>query len=982
MEINLTKIWRIISAPFRWVFAQLLRFSNWLTNSPLQSTGARRTSNWRRVFKGKMVRKQGGRSAIFSKLPILNKTSLNKTRSRQRVTANTPADKARQQLSRIKLFRSLAVGLFGLVILGVLGFFTAFAYLSRELPQPGQVVRRDGFSTKFYDRNEQLLYDLFVDQRRTQVKLKDLPPELIKATIAIEDKDFYNHRGFDVLTAVRIPYNLVFRQRVVGGSTLTQQLVKNVLLSNERTITRKFKELVLAIQIERTFSKDEILEMYLNEVPYGGTAWGAVSASELYFNKPVSELNLVESAFLAGLPQRPSVYSPFSSRVTDEEQPLWQMRTKAVLQRMREEGYIDREQYNEAVEAITDLTFDKGTLEIKAPHFIFYATAQLTEMFGEALVEAGGLTVITSLDLPLHEKAQEIVTQEVEAVEHLHITNGSALIMDPRTGEILSMVGSRNFFDNEKGGQFNVAADGLRQPGSAIKPVTYLGLLQKGYTPAYMLVDAPTDFRHSANENPYTPRNYTGTFQGPISVRKSLGNSLNIPAVKALALVGIEDFLQLAHEMGFETLAPTQQNLNRFGLSLTLGGGEVRLIDMVSAYSAFANSGTKVEPVAILKVTDRDGRVLYEHRPVEGKRVMSKGEAFLINHILADDSARAIAFGANSFLNLGPDVAVKTGTTNDMIDNWTVGWSQEVIVGTWVGNNDNSSMLRVASGTTGASPIWRKIMLAVFEAGYHAPPWQVPEDEVELVEVDAISGYPVHDDFAGKMEYVIKKTLPSLPDPVHKNVKACKGENKLATEAMIARGDYDKREVIDLRRDDPLSTDGVNRWMEGVHTWIESQDDSRYHVPTEYCGDVREVSVRLERPKDKEEFDHENIEVKISAGSDVGIEKIELWVDGEKRETIESSYYEGKVRLSAGQHELFAKAFSNAGKVAETGKVRIGTGGQPWEKPKPTLTPEPTPAPTAKPKPTTSPTKKPEPIVTPKPDDGPSPVPSSEPGED
>jgi membrane peptidoglycan carboxypeptidase len=680
---------------------------------------------------------------------------------------------------------------------------------------------------------------------------------------------------------------------------------------------------------------------------------------------------------LAGLPQRPSVYSPFSSRMTDEEQPFWQLRTRAVLQRMREDGYINSEQYDEAVETIADLTFDKGTLEIKAPHFVFYAKDQLTEMFGEALVEAGGLTVITSLDLPLHEKAQEIVAEEIEAVEHLHITNGSAMIMDPRTGEILSMVGSRNFFDNEKGGQFNVAADGLRQPGSSIKPVTYLGLLQKGYTPAYMLVDAPTDFRRNDNEKPYTPRNYTGTFQGPISVRKSLGNSLNVPAVKALALVGVEDFLQLAYDLGFETLEPTQENLDRFGLALTLGGGEVRLVDLVSAYSAFANSGTKVEPVAILKVIDRDGRVLYEHRPVEGKRVMSKGEAFLINHILADDSARAIAFGTNSFLNLGPDVAVKTGTTNDMIDNWTVGWSQEVIVGTWVGNNDNSSMLQVASGTTGASPIWRKIILAAFEAGYEAPPWQVPEDEVEQVEVDAISGYPVHDDFAGRMEYVIKKTLPPLPDPIHKNEKVCKGENKLATEAMIARGDYDKREVIDLRREDPLSTDGVNRWMEGIYKWIESQDDSRYSIPTEYCGDVEDVSVRLERPKDKEEFDDENIEVRINAGSDVGIEKIELWVNGSKRETIESSYYEGKIRLSAGQHELFAKAFSREGKEAESGKVRIGTGGEPWEKPEPTATPEPTSTPTIAPTatptstltPTPEPTEEPAPTITPEPEE-------------
>lgn len=932
MEINLTKIFRAISAPFIWIFQQIKRPFNWLAEDAPERARSRSARSWSKVFSRKKQRRSGSR---------LKKTP-------------------QQQLRRVKIMRLTAIAIFALVILSVIGFFGAFAYFSRDLPQPGQVVRRDGFSTKFYDRNDELLYDLFVDQRRTLVKLDQLPSHLIDATIAIEDKDFYKHQGFDLLTILRVPYNFVFRQRVVGGSTLTQQLVKNVLLSSERTIPRKFKELVLAIQIERTFSKDEILEMYLNEVPYGGTAWGAVSAAELYFNKPVSELTLLESAFLAGLPQRPSVYSPFSSHHQEDETPLWQVRTRAVLQRMREDGYITREEYDELKDQISDLTFEKGTLEIRAPHFVFYAKDQLTEMFGEELVERGGLRVTTSLDLSLQETAQQIVAEEVESVEHLHITNGAAIIMNPQTGEILAMVGSRDFFDNEKGGQFNVVSSGLRQPGSAIKPVTYLGLLRKGYTPASMLVDAPTDFRSSDNERSYTPRNYTGRFVGPISIRDSLGNSINVTAVKALALVGIEDFLTLSSEMGFKTLAPTQQNLERFGLALTLGGGEVKLIDMASAYSSFANSGTKTEPVSILKVEDKEGRVLFEHRSVEGKRVMSEAEAFLINHILSDDSARAIAFGTGSFLNLGPSVAVKTGTTNDMIDNWTVGWNQRALVGTWVGNNDNSSMLRVASGTTGASPIWRRIMLAVIDAGYQSSAWE-PPDTVEQVEVNAISGYPAHSDFPTKMEYVIKNTLPSLPDPIHKKVKVCRGENKLATEAMIARGDYEEREVIDLRRDDPLSLDGKNRWMEGINQWIESQDDGRYSIPTEYCGDRDDVSVRLERPRDKEEFDQEEIEVRIRAGSDVGIEKIELWVNGNRRETIESSSYQGKIRLSAGQHELYAKAYSREGTESKSNVVRIGTGGQPWEKPKPT--PTPTPTPTLEPTPLPTPEPTPTPIL-------------------
>ena len=948
MEINLTKIFNLIASPFVWLFKQFQKFGQWLT---------------------------GDSSSAQEQDLFLSHSRINRAKSRYFQTTNTwkkifnrkrtglfqsKLQRDQQSLKRVKLIRLAAFSMLALVILGMIGFFVAFAYFSRDLPQPGQVVRHDGFSTKFFDRNNQLLYDLFVDQKRTPVKLDQLPDNLVHATVAIEDRDFYRHQGFDILTVLRIPYNLLIKQRIVGGSTLTQQLVKNVLLTNERTVSRKFKELVLAIQIERTFSKDEILEMYLNEVPYGGTSWGAVSAAELYFNKSASDLSLLESAFLAGLPQRPSVYSPYSGKVDDDGNPYWQARTRGVLQKMLEENYITKEQYDEAISRVNDLTFEKGAFEIKAPHFVFYVKDQLEEMFGEEVVVGGGLRVTTSLDSALQETAQQIVTDEVEAVESLHITNGSAVIINPTTGEVLAMVGSRNFFDNEKGGQFNVATSGLRQPGSSIKPVTYLALLRKGYTPASMLVDAPTDFRTNETEKPYTPKNYTGKFLGPVSIRNSLGNSLNIPAVKALALVGVEDFLNLAYDMGLESLAPTQENLSRFGLALTLGGGEVKLLDMAAAYSAFANSGTKVEPVAILKVEDRDGNVLYEYHQVEGKRVMSEGEAFLINHILSDDNARAIAFGTGSLLNLGASVAVKTGTTNDMIDNWTVGWNESVLVGTWVGNNDNSPMLRVASGISGASPIWRKIMLAAIDAGYQGKAWE-PPDTVQQVEVDVISGFPAHDEFPKRVEYVIKNTLPSLPDPIHQKVKVCRGENKLATEALIAQGNYEEREVIDLRRDDPISQDGKNRWLEGINTWIASQSDGRYSIPTEFCGNSNDVSVQLEKPHDRDEFSEENIEVIIKAGSDAGIERIELWVNGEQRETIENSRYEGKIKLKAGQHELYAKAFSLEGKEAKSNVVKIGTGGQPWEKPEPTATPQPTVAPT--PIPTTLPSV----IPTPKP---------------
>lgn len=876
----------------------------------------------------------------------------------------SPAEK---KLRTMRLLRMSAVLFVVLVIGGIVSFFGLFAWYSRDLPKPGQVVRREGFSTKIFDRNGTLLYDLFDTERRNPINISSVPEHLKHATVAIEDKDFYKHRGFDILTVLRIPYNVIARQRVVGGSTLTQQLVKNVLLTNDRTISRKFKELVLAIQIERTFSKDQILEMYLNEAPYGGTAWGVGTASEVYFNKKVADLTLVEAAVLAGLPQRPSVYSPYAGKQDESGEPYWKVRARGVLLAMQRDGYIDATTHDQAVKDLDTLTFQRANADLKAPHFVFYVRDVLSEMYGEDLVEKGGLSVTTSLDYSIQQEAEKIVAEEIEKVKEFNITNGSVMVMDPRSGEIIAMVGSKDYFDQTIDGQFNVAVDGLRQPGSSIKPVTYLAMLRKGYTPATMLADVATTFTPNDKAKPYEPKNYDGKFRGPVNLRVSLGSSLNIPAVKSLAIVGVDSFLQLANEMGFVTLEPTEENLKRFGLAVTLGGAEVHLIDTVSAYSSFANGGLKVAPVSVLKVQDKDGKTLFEHKNVPGQRVMSAEEAFLINHMLSDNVARIPAFGANSLLNTGKPIAVKTGTTNDQKDNWTVGWSQEIMVGTWVGNSDNTSMKRVASGVTGASPIWRRVILMALEKGYKAPEWQVPSG-VEQVELDSISGYVKHDDFPSTLEYVIKGTAPTGPDPIHTKIKMCRGENKLATEARIASGDYDEREAIVMKEADPFSQDGVNRWQIGIDGWVNGQDDSRYKVPTEYCGSSSDVFVRINRPENQKSYSEEEIEVKIESDSGDGIEKIELWVDGSLRETINNRNYTGKIKLSPGQHELYAKAKSRGGKEAQSGTVFIGTGGQDWKKPEPTAIPTtaPTSAPTSAPTaaPTAAPTTIPTPIPT------------------
>lgn len=837
-----------------------------------------------------------------------------------------------KKLLRAKRFRLLAIGFLGLVIIGVVAFLAMFAWYSRELPKPGEVVRKEGFSSKIFDRNGQLLYDLFEEERRNPVAIASIPENLKNATVAIEDKDFYKHGGFDFMTILRIPYNFIFKQRVVGGSTLTQQLVKNVLLTNEKTVTRKFKEFVLSTQIERKFSKDQILEMYLNEAPYGGNGWGVGTAVEIYFNKPIAELSLLEAAFLAGLPQRPSVYSPYSGALDEAGKPYWQMRTHAVLTAMKDNGYITEAAYQDAAASIETLKFERAASIIKAPHFVFYVRSQLEELFGSELVSKGGLKVTTSLDWKLQEKAQEAVTQEVEGVAKYDISNGASLVMSPKSGEILAMVGSKDYFDTEIGGQFNVTVDALRQPGSSIKPITYLGMIQKGYNPASMLMDAETTFNHNETEKPYTPKNYDGKFRGPVSLRESLGSSLNIPAVKSLAIVGLDNFLNLAYTMGLKTLEPTPENLKRFGLAVTLGGAEVKMIDLVTAYCAFANGGLKIEPVSILKVEDQKGNVIYEHHQAEGQRVIDQGETFIINDILSDNSARMLAFGANSLLNTGKAIAVKTGTTNSMKDNWTIGWSQDVIVGTWVGNNDGTAMSYVASGITGASPIWRRTIFAALDLGYQAPAWQMP-DNVDKVELDALSGFRSHDSFPTKWDYIIKGSLSNELDPIHRKLKVCKdNEGKLATEAKIAAGDFNEKEFIVLNEADPVSEDGRNRWQEGIDAWMKSQTDSRYGNPTEYCGSEGDISVNMEMPKNEENFDGDEITYKINAGSDAGVAKLEFYVNGELKKTVENQHqFQDTIKLSRGKYELNAKAYSKSGSVKESNKIKIGTGGIKWD---------------------------------------------------
>lgn len=816
------------------------------------------------------------------------------------------------------------------VVATVILFFVGVVVFSFNLPSPDKVIRRSGFATKILDREGSVLYDIYLDERRTPVSIEDIPQKLKDATIAIEDKNFYEHEGFDPLGMVRGISRLFTRGRAQGGSTLTQQLVKNVLLSPERSVFRKAREFVLSLQIERKYSKDQILTMYLNEAPYGGTAWGVEAASEVYFGKKVKDLNLTESAFLAGLPQRPSVYSPYSSTPD-----AYLARTKEVLRRMREDGYISQEEEEESLSQLEDLEFQPSGASFKAPHFVQYVQSLLEERYGQAVVEQGGLRVTTTLDLELQEEAQKIVSEEIEKVESLHITNGAVVVLDPETGEILAMVGSKDFNDKDYDGQVNVTLS-LRQPGSAIKPVTYATGLKKGYTAATLLMDTPTKFPGGVGQPDYEPGNYDGKFRGPVQVRYALGNSVNVPAVKMLSLVGVKDMLATAYDLGISTLKPDADTLRRVGLSVTLGGGEVRLLELTAAYSAFVNTGERVDPIAILKVEDQNGKILEEADPKPVKRVLTPEQAFIMADILSDNKAREEVFGSNSALVIpGHQVAVKTGTTNDKRDNWTIGGNSNAIVGVWVGNNDNSPMTHVASGVTGASPIWRRVIMDALSG---KPKVTIePPSGIVSAEVDAVSGYFAHDGFPSRREYFVKGTEPSNEDPIHTKLKICKRDGKLATPADVASGEYEDREYFVFKEEDPFAAAGeTNRWQEGILAWLSTQPDARYHPPSEYCGTENPINVSIVSPPHETSNLANNLEVKIDASSTSPIALVELRVDGEKVRSFTEPPYEHNLALDDGPHELQAIARDANGNERDS-RIKIGVNSD-WN---PTSTPTP-----------------------------------------
>jgi len=638
------------------------------------------------------------------------------------------------------------------VALGAGTIFAVYAYYSQQLPSAEEISQRtiSAFkTTEIYDRTgTQLLYELLPPEggSRTMLPLYKIPAYMRYATIALEDKTFYeNPAGINIQGIIRAAINNLRGLPVQGGSSIVQQLIRNVVMSPEEryqlSYARKIKEVILAYELTRKYpgveGKDRILEWYLNTVSYG-FPHGVEAAAEFYFGKHAEELTLAEAAMLAPLPQFPALNPIDNAEAAKKRQEI-------VLDQMYLQGYISAEEAWAAKQE--KLSIVSKRFEISAPHFIMYVRELLEEKFGPEVVYRGGLRVYTTLDLELQHEAERIARESIaEAKEDHNVHNAAVVVIDAQTGEILTMVGSLDYFDSTIDGQVNVAIS-ERQPGSSFKPFTYVTAFAQGYTPATMIMDVRTSFPDDPNP-PYVPENHDRRYHGPVRLRQALACSYNIPAVAMLYRAGVKNVLDAAHRMGINTL-----NRDFYGLSLTLGGGEVTLLDLSYAYSVFANAGVMIgepvppqdlkpgfrelNPVAILKVEDAQGNVIYEYTEPQRREVIRPQLAYLITSILSDNNARVGTFGPNNVINLGPNVAVKTGTTTDYRDAWTIGYTPQVVTGVWVGNSDNTPM-KSLPGSRGAGPIWRGVMEWILK---RLPEVKFGEpDGLEWVEVDATSG--------------------------------------------------------------------------------------------------------------------------------------------------------------------------------------------------------------------------------------------------
>lgn len=703
-------------------------------------------------------------------------------------------------------------------VLSLIILIGAFAYIAKDLPNPGTVNKRVlAESTKIYDRTgTHLLYEVHGEEKRTVIPFADMPDVVKYATISLEDQDFYNHHGIKLTSILRsVLKDIVTLDKAQGGSTITQQFVKNSLLTNEKTLIRKVKEVILSLEVETKFSKDEILAMYLNEIPYGSNAYGIEAAAQTFFGKRAAELTLDEAALIAALPQATAYYSPYGSHIDAlVGRKIFTLKTMARL------GYITEEQSNEAIN--TD-TLDKVQPQkdiFAAPHFVMYIKDYLQQKYGDRAVEESGFKVITTLDWDKQAIAEQAVRDGAENNKKWKAENAALVALDPKTGQILAMVGSKDYFDTSIDGQVNVAIRD-RQPGSSFKPYVYLAAFTKGYLPETILYDTKTQFE-TAEGKSYEPNNYDGKFHGPLPMMKTLGGSLNVPAVKTLYLVGVKDAIQLAKNLGITGL----NDPSKLGLSLVLGGGEVKLLDHVSAYGALATGGIKHQKTAILRIEDARGAPLEEFKSDAGERVVDEKYVAMLDSVLSNNDNRAWVFGDNSPLRFDSrPVAAKTGTTNEFRDGWTIGYTPSLAVGVWAGNNDNRAMVEGADGVNVAAPIWRAFLdKALSNYAIEDFPKYNPDDEIG--EGEGKTEKPM---LAGKIEQ--KEDLKVCKIPGEKDSYCL--ANKYCRDKDTDKKDFvsDHDILYYVSRDDPRGPipDKPDRdpqyknWEKGVNDWYEKQ---------------------------------------------------------------------------------------------------------------------------------------------------------------
>jgi len=768
-------------------------------------------------------------------------------------------------------------------------------------------------STTIYDRTGKvLLYDVHGEEKRTVILFEEIPQNIKTATIAIEDDSFYSHFGFRPLSFIRAMItNILHGGFEQGGSTITQQAVKNTLLTKEKTIIRKFKEIIIALRLERKYSKNEILNLYLNQIPYGGGAYGVEAASETFFSKHAKDLTLLEAVYLASLPNAPSYYSPYGKHVKELDQ-----RAVFALDKMRDLGYITKEEYDSVLKE--KIKFSPArTKGIIAPHFVIEVRDELNKRFGEDVVEKEGFKVTTTLDAPLQQKADEVVqNHSLEIEKSFNATNEAVIAIDPKSGDILAMVGSRDYFNKDREGNFNITT-ALRQPGSSFKPFVYATAFKKGFSPETTLFDLPTEFNASCNPDGsappgieqnhcYHPQNYDEKFRGPISLRESLAQSLNVPSVKTLYLAGINDSLSTARDFGITSL----NDPSRYGLTLVLGGGEVSILELANAYGVFANDAVFNKYRYILKIESSSGEVLYqpENSPAE---VIDKNIARAINDILSDNKARTPAFGSDSALYFpGRKVAAKTGTTNDYRDAWVLGYTPDIVIGAWAGNNNNTPMEKKVAGFI-VAPWWHEIMEYALTnmqtSGDFIPPGPFPDDKPYM-----------RGEWRGGTEYIVDKISGKLAT---ENTPKSEQEKKVVKEIHSI--------LYWINRQSPL----FQNWEIPIRKWSEANgyfDENQSVIPTEYDNihspdnfpKVNSIGIT---PAKSAYSRSEKIMVNPVIESKFPVVEVDYYLDGEFINSIKKSPFDMVINLNIpddkSEFEIKIKLYDSIGNSVEKSVV-------------------------------------------------------------